>query len=455
MDEAFARIQGIRRIVDDVVVFDKDEQQHVERVKEILRHCQERGISLNRDKFKVCRPQAHFADFMLTSEGYSISNDIIDAITNFPTPISRTDLRFFIGLTNQLTTCTKELAPALTPLRPLLSTHNDFLWTPDHNIAFQQAKELLTTAPILNYFDPSKETRLHTGASTLGSGFFLFQKPTNGDSDWRLVQAGSRFLTDADSRYAVIELECLAVAWAIKKCHLFLDGLGNFTVITDHNPLIPILNSHRLDEIENPRLQRLRTRIMGYNFTAQCLKGASNGATDALSRHPHQQPADGDDLAEYKMDTHHSQAALCQGLSIAQIRASTLLPFQQENLHLQELRDHAERDQAYQALKLVIAEGFPIIKASLSDSVKRFWSVKDHLSINDDLIVYGCRLLIPTSLCTTMLSHFHDAHHELLALRQEPASPYTGLELIRTLKHISRATATVRIAYHPMPKNQW
>ena len=41
MDEAFARIQGIRRIVDDVVVFDKDEQQHVERVKEILRHCRE------------------------------------------------------------------------------------------------------------------------------------------------------------------------------------------------------------------------------------------------------------------------------------------------------------------------------------------------------------------------------------------------------------------------------
>ena len=36
-------------------------------------------------------------------------------------------------------------------------------------------------------------------------------------------------------------------------------------------------------------------------------------------------------------DTHHSQAAPCQGLSIAQIHASTLSPSQQENLHLQEL----------------------------------------------------------------------------------------------------------------------
>ena len=101
------------------------------------------------------------------------------------------------------------------------------------------------------------------------------------------MQAGSRFLTDADSRYAVIELECLAVAWAIKKCHLFLAGLGHFMVVTDHNPLfLYILNSHRLDEIENPCLQRLRMWIMGHNFTAQWLKGASNGVADALSRHP-------------------------------------------------------------------------------------------------------------------------------------------------------------------------
>ena len=198
------------------------------------------------------------------------------------------------------------------------------------------------TAPMLTYFDPSKEIRLHTDARTLGLDFLLLQKPTNSNSNWRVVQAGSRFLTDAESRYAVIELEFLAVAWAIKKFHIFVAGLGHFTVITDHNPLIPILNSHCLDEIETPHLQRLRMRIMGYNFTAQWLKGANNEAADALSHHPHQQPADGDDLAEYEMDTHHSQAALCQRLSIAQIHASTLLPSQQENLHFQELRHHAE-----------------------------------------------------------------------------------------------------------------
>lgn len=47
-------------------------------------------------------------------------------------------------------------------------------------------------------------------------------------------------------------------------------------------------------------------------------------------------------------------------------------------------------------------------EASLPDSLKSFWSIKDRLRI-DDLIVYGCHVLIPTSLHTTMLRRLHDA----------------------------------------------
>ena len=261
------------------------------------------------------------------------------------------------------------------------------------------------------YFDPSKETRLHTDASTLGLGFLLLQKQSGSSSaDWRVVQAGSRFLTNTESRYAVIELECLAVAWAIKKCHMFLAGLSHFSVITDHNPLVPILNSHRLDEIENPRLQRLRTRIMGYNFQAQWIKGSSNEGADALSRHPSQQPADGDDIAELEVDTHHYQAVVSEASSIAQIHSSTLPSSEDENLHLEELRNHAKQDQLYQTLKSIITKGFPTQKSSLPEPLRQFWSVKDQISIDDDLIVYGCRLFIPTSLRATMLSRLHGAH---------------------------------------------
>jgi len=88
------------------------------------------------------------------------------------------------------------------------------------------------------------------------------------------------------------------ISWDVSKCRLFLTGIQHFTVLTDHNPLIPILNSHCLDEVENPCLQQLNTRLMAYNFTAEWRKGSQNNAPDALSKTvPDLQPQDM--LAEY------------------------------------------------------------------------------------------------------------------------------------------------------------
>ena len=123
-----------------------------------------------------------------------------------------------------------------------------------HDEAFAQAKKLLTTAPTLAYFDMTKETCLYTDASTLGIGFVLLQKSIGSDPEWKTVQAGSRFLSDVESRYAVIELECLAVAWGIKKCNLFLAGIDHFIVVTDHSPLIkhPSIGRNRKPSLTTP-----------------------------------------------------------------------------------------------------------------------------------------------------------------------------------------------------------
>jgi hypothetical protein len=61
------------------------------------------------------------------------------------------------------------------------------------------------------------------------------------------VQVGSRFLSDAESQYAMIKMRCLAAAWAMRKCRQFLESLPSFQLFTDHRPLIPILNDYHLD----------------------------------------------------------------------------------------------------------------------------------------------------------------------------------------------------------------
>ena len=269
MAEAFAGLQGFHRTVDDIVIYDNNTSDHAAHVRQFLQRCVEKNIALNLDKCQFFQPAVTVAGFRLSSDGYQVDTTITTAISQYPKPNTRTDLRSFFGLVNQLSSSTDAIAALLTPLRPLLSTKNDFLWSSDHDEAFAKAKASLTKPPILSFFNLNHPTRLSTDASRQGLGFILQQQSNN---KWTLIQAGSRFLTDTESRYAVIELEMLAVAWAIQKCKLFLSGLQHFCLLTDHNPLVPILNSRRLDEIENPRLQRLKSRLMSYNFTAKWIR---------------------------------------------------------------------------------------------------------------------------------------------------------------------------------------
>lgn len=102
MDEAFAGLSGYRCIVDDEVIYDKDEAQHVKHVQEFLQQCAEKKIMLNVDKWQYPKAKVDFAGFTLSAKGYCIDKSINEAISNFPIPTNRTDLCVFFGLANQL-----------------------------------------------------------------------------------------------------------------------------------------------------------------------------------------------------------------------------------------------------------------------------------------------------------------------------------------------------------------
>ena len=130
---------------------------------------------------------------------------------------------------------------------------------PQHSEAFKKMREELSKPSTQAYYDHRKPTRLYTDASRLhGLGFVLKQKQSDGN--WRIVQAGSRYLSGAEERYAMVELELLAIAWACQKTASFIEGI-NFMIVTDHKPLIPILGDYSLAGIENKRLQRLQMKV--------------------------------------------------------------------------------------------------------------------------------------------------------------------------------------------------
>ena len=130
MAEAF---EGFRRIVDDIVIYDRDEASHMDHVRQFLQRCRDKGISLNKEKWQLCQPCVTFAGFQLSGDGYRIDPSLTDAISKFPAPA-------FFGLVNQLTTSTDKIAHLLAPLRPLLSTKNEYVWLQDHDQALSQVR---------------------------------------------------------------------------------------------------------------------------------------------------------------------------------------------------------------------------------------------------------------------------------------------------------------------------
>ena len=145
------------------------------------------------------------------------------------------------------------------------------MWPPEHQVEFDKLKTILTSDMIVRHFDLTKDAVLLTDASRLfGLGYALGHLETDytGKKNFKIVRDGSKRLTLTQQRYSTIELECLAIIWAIQKCSFFLKALSTFLVLTDHRPLEGIFQKDLID-LPIPRLQRMCEKVAMYNFTVQ------------------------------------------------------------------------------------------------------------------------------------------------------------------------------------------
>ena len=282
-DAALAGIPGVHKLVDDILIEAKDYNELYEKLETVLQRCVDSNITISLKKMQIGETVI-FAGYKISSEGIYPIEERVAAIKNFPAPNDTKKLKGFLGLSNQLGQFVPDLTHSVNELRSLLKKNVAWQWLPDQERAFQATKDILTGKLVLRTFDPAKETELITDASRIGLGFALLQvDPMSGNR--HLIQCGSRSLTGPESRYAVCELEGLAILYAITKCRHYLLGMDHFTVVTDHKPLKGVF-AKDLSDIENARLRKYREKLTGYNFSLSWREGKTNEIADALSRAP-------------------------------------------------------------------------------------------------------------------------------------------------------------------------
>jgi hypothetical protein len=167
-----------------------------------------------------------------------------------------------------------EFLANLRPLTRLTKKDVPFVWDDKCQSSYEQIKHALTHASVLSLPDYSKPFTVVCDASIVGIGAVLLQ-------EGKPIAYESRRLIPAEVNYTTGEQELLAVVHALKTWRCFLEGV-EFTVVTDHNPLVHLATQPNLSR----RQARWSEYLQRFKFSWQYKPGKMNTAADALSRNP-------------------------------------------------------------------------------------------------------------------------------------------------------------------------
>ena len=379
--------------------------------------CARNGITLNPKKFQFAEDTVEFAGMTVTPTNIKPSMKFLDSIRHFPTPADISGARAWFGLVNQ-GAYAFSMAKQMKAFRHLLKPSTKFDWTDELDALFHQSKVVVIEEMKegVRLFEPSRTTCLSTDWSVDGIGFLMKQKyckclsktPTCCQNGWKLCLVGSRFTTPTESRYAPIEGEALAVAYALHQTRYYTLGCTDLIVATDHKPLTRILNDKSLTEIDNRRLLNLKEKTLAHRFTIIHVSGSKNKGPDAASRYPAKliestQPPDElpDPLAE--------DAATAMAASDTLYAISNVVTWNM-------VREATASDPTLTLLMEHLLDGFSKQAHDLPPELRPFQRYASSLCCVDGVILMGHRIVIPEALKPSILNALHAAHQGVGAM---------------------------------------
>ena len=191
----------------------------------------------------------------LGTDGIRVDSKKIEVIIQMDPPQNVASLQSFNGMVNYLKKFSPVLSELSEPLRRLCKSRVEWAWESEQQSAFEAIKRVISTLPVLAYFDKTKKHTIQCNASKKGLGAVLLQES-------KPVMYVSRALTETE-QYSNIERELPAVVFALKRLNHYTFG-RTITVQSDHQPLQSIWKKSIISP--SPRLQRLLLRLAHYDI---------------------------------------------------------------------------------------------------------------------------------------------------------------------------------------------
>ena len=156
---------------------------------------------------------------------------------------------------------------------------NKLAWEKTHQLAFDTLRNALITKPVLRAADPTKAFEIFVDAAKTNSiSAILLQRENTEDKTGYAISYCSRKLEPREQRYPTIELELLAIVYALQKFRYWVYN-KKVIVHTDHRPLehLNSLSKH------SSRLARYNLILQEYDIETRYIQG-KNQLADHLTR---------------------------------------------------------------------------------------------------------------------------------------------------------------------------
>ncbi|KAD4584874.1 hypothetical protein E3N88_22475 [Mikania micrantha] len=258
--------------IDDILIYSKTKTEHEQHLRKILELLKEEKLYAKFSKCEFWLREVQFLGHVVNSEGIHVDPAKIEAIKNWDTPKTPTEIRSFLGLAGYYRRFISNFSKIALPLTKLTQKSEPFVWEQKQEDAFQTLKQKLCDAPILSLPEGCDDFVVYCDASHQGLGCVLMQRD-------KVIAYASRQLKIHEKNYTTHDLELGAVIFALKIWRHYLYGT-KCTIFTDHKSLQHIFDQKEL----NMRQRRWVELLNDYDCVIKYHPGKANVVADALSR---------------------------------------------------------------------------------------------------------------------------------------------------------------------------
>ena len=303
------------------------------------------------------------------------------AIVELPEPTDLKQLQSFLGGINYYSKFMPNMADIAKPLYRLLEKKTEWRWSQNEQNAFDNLKSLLMKAPVLTLYDPKLPIKVACDASQYGLGAVISNIFPNGEE--KAIAYASRTLNKHEINYSQIDKEGAAVMFALKKFNQYL--LGNkFTLSVDNKTIRKVFDPcSDISPIAVSRLIRWAIILSQYDYEIEFKPTNAHGNADMLSRLPRSVES------ELPVDVIYS-------LQISS------LPVSSDDIRSETMKD-ATLSRVIECMRY---DSWP---DKVDESLRPYYVKRTELLLEDGVILWGLRVVIPESLRKIVL---HELHQE-------------------------------------------